>query len=154
MLTFDSNSALSEVLGAPLPYDDLITVRDRLWDISPTLVRYDTVEAPSADIVQLGFSTLAKSLEGSKASKDKIEYPIKDFYMTDAISRRFAPSAVQNFRDEANVHVYISSTTMAQASKAFTHKQYKIALDGGEHEHAPLSDFASNEQQGMASAQA
>lgn len=60
-----------------------------MWDISPTLVRYDTVEAPSKEIAQLGFADLAKRLKGSKtASGEKFELPVKNFYMTDVVSRR------------------------------------------------------------------
>jgi len=36
--------ALSEVVGETLPYDDTGAIRDRLWDISPSLVRYGELE--------------------------------------------------------------------------------------------------------------
>ena len=33
-----------KVLGNPLPYDDLTALRVRLAEISPTLIRYDSLE--------------------------------------------------------------------------------------------------------------
>lgn len=92
--------ALSEVLGAPLPYDDLLSLRDRMWDTSPTLLRYDTIETPSTAVAQLGFASLVDTLKDSQATaKDgaKFTLPVENFYMTDAISR--------------------SSVTMAQCSR-------------------------------------
>ena len=38
--------ALSEVLGVPLPYDDINEVRRRMEDIAPHLAMIDSVEAP------------------------------------------------------------------------------------------------------------
>jgi NADH dehydrogenase (ubiquinone) Fe-S protein 1 len=91
--------ALSEVLGSPLPYDDVLTLRDRMWDVSPTLVRYDEVEAPSDDVLRAGLSALAEASAPSPSSAT-LAKPITDFYRTDPISR--------------------ASVTMAQCSKAFT----------------------------------
>jgi len=42
--------AASEFLGAPLPYDDVEQLRDRMEEISPALRRYDIVE-PTAKTV-------------------------------------------------------------------------------------------------------
>ena len=53
--------AMSEVIGNPLPYDDILALRDRMWDISPTLVRYDVLEPPSLEITKLGLSQLANA---------------------------------------------------------------------------------------------
>ena len=101
--------ALSELVGSPLPYDDVLTLRDRMWDISPTLVRYDILEPPSLDITKVGLDLLASSKSSSSASAatstQPFVKPIKDFYRTDPISR--------------------ASVTMAACSKSFTHKQHE-----------------------------
>lgn len=85
--------ALSEVCNATLPYEDLIDLRDRMFEISPTLVRYDVVEPTSVPAVEAGLAGL-KALGGSGKSAAKISgAPLmaaitrKDFYTTDAISR-------------------------------------------------------------------
>lgn len=80
--------AVSEVLHAPLPYEDITGLRDRMWEISPTLCRYDTLETPSVDIASLGFTSLAQALKGSKVdSAEKLDLPVKNFYQTDVVSR-------------------------------------------------------------------
>ncbi|KAG6907251.1 hypothetical protein DXG01_009704 [Tephrocybe rancida] len=79
--------ALSEVLGTPLPYDDILDVRDRLWEIAPHLVRYDITERTSPAIAQLGLSALAQKGVGSKISGAIFKKPIDNFYQTDPISR-------------------------------------------------------------------
>ena len=98
--------ALSEVVGSALPYDDVLQLRDRMWDISPTLVRYDSRESPSPEILKLGLKSLADA-KTSAASSNPLKKPISDFYRTDPISR--------------------ASVTMASCSKAFTKKDYDIA---------------------------
>jgi len=95
--------AVSEVMKHPLPYDELSSLRERMWDVSPTLLRYDTVETPGDGTVQIGLSELIK--QSARAMKEKVtggrtgafKKPIEDFYRTDSISR--------------------SSVTMAQCSK-------------------------------------
>jgi len=99
-------SALSEVVGQPLPYDDVLQIRDRLWDVSPTLVRYDAVEPPSEAVLKAGLTSLANA-KTAAASSSLLKKPISDFYRTDPISR--------------------ASVTMASCSKAFTKKDYDIA---------------------------
>jgi NADH dehydrogenase (ubiquinone) Fe-S protein 1 len=91
--------ALSEVVGEPLPYDDVVALRDRLWDVSPTLVRYDELESPSSEALRAGLESLA-SASAAAPSADLLKKPLADFYRTDPISR--------------------ASVTMAQCSKAFT----------------------------------
>lgn len=91
--------ALSEVVGQPLPYDDQLALRDRMWDVSPTLVRFDEREVPSTEVLRAGLESLA-SAQASAASSDVLRKPIADFYRTDPISR--------------------ASVTMAQCSKAFS----------------------------------
>lgn len=92
-------SALSEVIGSPLPYDDVLALRDRMWEVSPTLVRYDELESPSPEALRAGLESLAKA-ETPAPSSDTLKKPVADFYRTDPISR--------------------ASVTMAQCSKAFS----------------------------------
>ncbi|KJA23758.1 hypothetical protein HYPSUDRAFT_137345 [Hypholoma sublateritium FD-334 SS-4] len=91
--------ALSEVIGTPLPYDDVLALRDRLWEISPTLVRYDTTEATSVDVALAGLKLIASQTAGAKAVGTPLRRPITNFYQTDPISR--------------------ASVTMAQCTRAF-----------------------------------
>jgi NADH dehydrogenase (ubiquinone) Fe-S protein 1 len=74
-----------------------------MWDISPTLVRYDSVEKPSLDITKVGLDLLS-SLSSSTSSSTPFTKPIADFYRTDPISR--------------------ASVTMASCSKSFTQKNH------------------------------
>lgn len=80
-------SALSEVTGSPLPYDDILSLRDRMWEISPTLLRYDTLESTSTDVALAGLKTLAAGTAGAKVSGAPLKKPIDNFYQTDPISR-------------------------------------------------------------------
>lgn len=80
-------SALSEFVGTPLPYDDVLCLRDRLWEISPTLVRYDMMEPTSVDVALAGLKTLAAATAGAKISGTPFTKPIPNFYQTDPISR-------------------------------------------------------------------
>jgi len=73
--------ALSEEIGAPLPYDSLDEVRTRLAEIAPHLVKYDYIEPSSFERVALtdsGDRTLNRSL---------LTDAVDNFYMTDSISR-------------------------------------------------------------------
>jgi len=80
-------SALSEVVGNPLPYDTVYEMRDRLWEISPTLVRYDVTEPVSAEFALAGLKALAAQTGNAKATNTPLRKPIDNFYQTDAISR-------------------------------------------------------------------
>ncbi|KAL1741472.1 hypothetical protein HDZ31DRAFT_45380 [Schizophyllum fasciatum] len=91
--------AASEVLGTTLPYDDILALRDRMWEISPTLVRYDVTERTSVDTALVGVKQLIASTAGAKAVFAPLKKPIANFYQTDPISR--------------------ASVTMAQCTKAF-----------------------------------
>lgn len=93
--------ALSEVCGVTLPYDETLDIRDRMFDISPTLVRYD-VHEPSTVSAPLGFEHIAKAFASEKASGAPLLRPITNFYQTDAISR--------------------ASPTMAKCVQSFIHK--------------------------------
>ncbi|KAJ3030369.1 UNVERIFIED_CONTAM: hypothetical protein HDU68_009294 [Siphonaria sp. JEL0065] len=92
--------ALAEVSGVDLAYDETMEVRQRLGDVAPSLVSYDGLEG--TQFYDLAVKQLQKS-SGVQLSKIPFSLPIKDFYMTDPISK--------------------SSVTMAKASKAFTYGQ-------------------------------
>ncbi|KAI7775958.1 hypothetical protein LA080_006070 [Diaporthe eres] len=77
--------AVSEFLGAPLPYDDVAALRDRMVEISPALAVYDVVE-PVA-LQQLSKVQLVDQNKGAKASGTPLKLPIENFYFTDVISR-------------------------------------------------------------------
>lgn len=79
--------AVSEYVGAPLPYDDVEALRDRMDEISPALRHYDLVE--EAALPTLGKVQLVDQNKGSKASEEPFRKVIQDFYFTDAISRRY-----------------------------------------------------------------
>ncbi|KAL5497760.1 NDUFS1 [Sanghuangporus vaninii] len=95
--------AISEVFGKPLPYDDVMSLRDRMWEISPTLIRYDITERTPADLASLGLKTLAAINKSAKVSNMPFKKPIENFYQTDVISR--------------------ASVTMAQCTRAFVKKE-------------------------------
>lgn len=79
--------AVSEYVDAPLPYDDVEALRDRMEEISPNLRRYDLVEEVA--LPTLGKVQLVDQNKGSKASEEPFRKVIEDFYFTDAISRRY-----------------------------------------------------------------
>jgi NADH dehydrogenase (ubiquinone) Fe-S protein 1 len=83
--------AASEYLGVPLPYDDIEVLRDRCEEISPALRRYDGLEPQS--LSALGKVQLVDQNKGSKITGTLLENPIKDFYLTDVISRRYVSLA-------------------------------------------------------------
>ncbi|NWX88520.1 NDUS1 oxidoreductase, partial [Nothoprocta ornata] len=78
--------AISELAGVTLPYENLDQIRKRLEEVSPNLVRYDDVE-------EANYFSQANEL--AKLVKQQIladplvppQLTIKDFYMTDSISR-------------------------------------------------------------------
>lgn len=77
--------AVSEFLGAPLPYDDVAALRDRMAEISPALASYDVVE-PVA-LKQLSKVQLVDQNKGSKSTGESLKKVINNFYFTDVISR-------------------------------------------------------------------
>jgi len=91
--------ALSEVVDSALPYDDVLALRDRMWELSPSLVRYDTLEPTSTDIAVAGLTALVAHTASAKVSGAPFLKPIANFYQTDPISR--------------------ASVTMAQCTRAF-----------------------------------
>jgi NADH-quinone oxidoreductase subunit G len=70
--------ALSEVLGAPLPYDTLGALRQRLIEVNPVFAAIDQIEA--ADWA--AFGDAAATLDAAPFAS-----MIDNFYMTDPISR-------------------------------------------------------------------
>lgn len=78
--------ALSELAGVSLPYDSLEEVRSRLSEVSPNLVRYDDVE--EANYFRQA-NQLAQTVNQDLISGPLIppQVSVKDFYMTDSISR-------------------------------------------------------------------
>ncbi|GAA5914671.1 uncharacterized protein JCM6883_001036 [Sporobolomyces salmoneus] len=105
--------ALSEVVGETLPYDDTGSIRDRLWDLSPSLVRYGELERPSSVLEGLTALRVQAEREGDKrkgldGKTGAFQKPISNFYRTDAISR--------------------ASVTMGHCTKAFV--EGKTGADG------------------------
>lgn len=78
--------AASEYLGAPLPYDDIQALRERMAEISPALSRYDDVEGTS--MAALSKVQLVDQNKGAKVSGSPFKKVIENFFFTDAISRR------------------------------------------------------------------
>lgn len=77
--------ALSEVAGARLPYDTLDELRDRLAELSPTLVAYGDVQ-PNNYFAQA--RALAQSLQKPVSGKLDVQLKqLEDYFMTDSISR-------------------------------------------------------------------
>ena len=81
------HSALSETLDNTLPYDDVLTLRDRMWELSPSLVRYGTLERTSTGITLAGLKTVAAHTASAKVTGAPFLKPISNFYQTDPISR-------------------------------------------------------------------
>lgn len=79
--------ALSEYLGAPLPYNDLYAVRERLGEIAPHFVRHDVIETVSQDIVSVGLKDILGRHHTVRAGTSALKNPIDNFYFTDVISR-------------------------------------------------------------------
>lgn len=117
--------AVSEFVGAPLPYDDVEALRDRMEQLSPALRQYDVVEGTA--LPALSKVQLVDQNKGSKFSGAPFRKVIENFYFTDAISRRYAFSS---FCRWPRVHVQAagkirilmvhhgSSSTMARCSAA------------------------------------
>ncbi len=72
--------ALSDAIGAPLPYDDLAGVRRRMAELAPVLAGLEET-APAA------WGVFGAGGKGVKTSKAPFARRIKNYYMTDPISR-------------------------------------------------------------------
>ncbi|KAI2473325.1 NADH-ubiquinone oxidoreductase 78 kDa subunit mitochondrial precursor [Annulohypoxylon bovei var. microspora] len=77
--------AISEFLGAPLPYDDVAQLRERMVEISPALASYDIIEPTS--MKQLSKVQLVDQNKSAKPTNEPLKKVIDDFYFTDVISR-------------------------------------------------------------------
>jgi NADH dehydrogenase (ubiquinone) Fe-S protein 1 len=91
--------AISEALEHPVPYDDVLSVRDRMWEIAPSLLRYDHTERTSTAVALAGLKRIAEATANAKVTGAPFRKPITNFYQTDPISR--------------------ASVTMAQCTRAF-----------------------------------
>jgi NADH-quinone oxidoreductase subunit G len=79
--------ALSDVLGAKLPYDSLAELRRALYEAHPHLALIDSIEpANPAAIEKL-------AALGGKAEKTPFHSPVRDFYLTNPIARASAVMA-------------------------------------------------------------
>ncbi|MEW6639883.1 MAG: NADH-quinone oxidoreductase subunit NuoG [Pseudomonadota bacterium] len=79
--------ALSDVLGARLPYDSLGALRQAVFKAVPHLMRVGQIEPADA----AGVRTLAS--RGGSIDKAGFVSPVKDFYMTNPIARASAVMA-------------------------------------------------------------
>jgi NADH dehydrogenase (ubiquinone) Fe-S protein 1 len=79
--------ALSEFIGTPLFYDDIISLRDRMWEISPSLIRYGVAEETSPEVALAGLAPLGTKTQGVSVTGAGFKKPISNFYQTDPISR-------------------------------------------------------------------
>jgi NADH-quinone oxidoreductase subunit G len=84
--------ALSDVLGARLPYDSLSQLRAALFKAHPQLQRMDAI-APGdpADIHRL--ASRAGTADAGTADKTPFRSPVSDFYLTNPIARASAVMA-------------------------------------------------------------
>ncbi|KAI3438458.1 hypothetical protein D9Q98_000887 [Chlorella vulgaris] len=81
--------ALSEVLGAPLPYNSLEEVRRRLADVAPHLGRRDAVEPPlwlNGEYFKAFAEKARKASTGGEPLASSMPH-FSAFYQTDSISR-------------------------------------------------------------------
>ena len=73
--------------GSVDPLDDILALRDRMWEISPTIIRYDTLESTSTDVALTGLKALINGTANAKVTGEPLKKPIENFYQTDPISR-------------------------------------------------------------------
>lgn len=78
--------ALSQVVGATLPFDTLEEVRGRMAQISPALVHYDQAEPANFTKVSAALAKDCQVAAGSEPFTVTMK-KLRDFYMTDSISR-------------------------------------------------------------------
>jgi NADH dehydrogenase (ubiquinone) Fe-S protein 1 len=79
--------ALSEIMGETLPYDDLSGLRDRMWEVAPSLTSYDVVDISSNARVGLQYMATAKTQKPAGGATGSLKSAITSFYRTDPISR-------------------------------------------------------------------
>lgn len=79
--------AVSEAVGAPLPYDDVEALRDRMEEVSPALRRYDIIEPPSMEAQALSKVQLIDQNKGAQITGSPLRKVIENFYFTNAVTR-------------------------------------------------------------------
>ncbi|MCK9550711.1 NADH-quinone oxidoreductase subunit NuoG [Aquamicrobium sp.] len=79
--------ALSDVLGHRLPFDSLVQLRSQLYGEFPHLARIDQIETGAAEDIA-AFAKL-----GGKTDKAGFVSPVRDFYLTNPITRASAVMA-------------------------------------------------------------
>lgn len=109
--------AISEFVGAPLPYDDIEALRDRMEEISPAMRRYDVIEPTSMGA--LSKIQLVDQNKGMQPTGAPFKKVIEDFYFTDSISRRYVCWEFSiSFPAFPFLLIFVSSPTMARCSAA------------------------------------
>jgi NADH dehydrogenase (ubiquinone) Fe-S protein 1 len=96
--------ALSEVVGKPLPYDEVDQLRGRMAQVSPTLVELDIIESTPSPIAQAGLDAFAKS--SKSLTNEPFSLGIKDFYLTNSISRASSTMAKCSQVCQRNVAIH------------------------------------------------
>jgi len=114
--------ALSEYLGVALPYDDIHGLRERMYQISPSLSRYDVIEP--ASLAGMGLKVIGDVNKGSKSSGEPLRRVIEDYYLTDVITRRYISLPLA--RRLNCVNGWVSSPTMARCSATFTKRDPEV----------------------------
>ena len=116
-------------MDSGLPYDDVLALRDRMWELSPSLVRYGTLEPTSTDITLAGLKTLAAHTASSKVTGAPFLKPISNFYQTDPISRACVlPTISPASESHHGLYGTCRSVTMAQCTRAFVKgEQYGLS---------------------------
>lgn len=94
--------ALSEFMNAPLSYDNVHSLRERMGEISPSFLTPDVIEPVSAAVAKLGINTLT-TLD-SAITGTPLKNPIENYWMTDVISRSSVTMAkcIQSFGEKGD----------------------------------------------------
>jgi len=78
--------ALSEIVGAKLPYDNMTELHARMADISPNLTKLDTVEEANYFAQASELAALATgSIDSAPVTVPQLK--LEDYYMTNSVSR-------------------------------------------------------------------
>ncbi|CAD5224765.1 unnamed protein product [Bursaphelenchus okinawaensis] len=115
--------ALSEIVGAKLPYDTIEEVRDRLTKMAPHLTRYGQVESSTL----LDLASQLASNETSSQSLQVRQQSLADFFVTNSVTRASPTMAecVRSARDNpSNPHVDVPFLEAASHGVALASKQY------------------------------
>jgi NADH-quinone oxidoreductase subunit G len=72
--------ALSQALGKTLPYDSLAQIRARMVQVNPVFATLDRIQPAT-------WTALGQAAAASSSDTQPFQSPIKNFYMTDPISR-------------------------------------------------------------------